>query len=389
LVSRQFVLAAGAAVIVIFIVGLVLSLNRDEHSAETMIAAVSASPETETPSHQTEEPNEAVTAVTLDPTVDATEVPTETEIPPSSTDLPPTETATVEPTASDIATVEPSPTDTATSVPTETPDETVALPVYIDYSGQIGEIDESGQIELGEMTVVLSEEVLETVEISEFVVVSGLIDDGGLLKADVAEVTTADAIEGDIQACEFDDETQDRICHPILLILSDAFQVSYDELDALHEDGFGIGEISRLYLLAEEADMDVGEIIQLRLDGLTWAEIIEQFPALSPDDLALGVIIGNGRGQTIRPNLNGARVYTNTSDDGSQDSQGSQTVINTSIPTVNTLPPPRVDTPVPPPVATSPPDSVTICHNGNTIVVDWDAWVNAHSKHGDILGACQ
>lgn len=32
-------------------------------------------------------------------------------------------------------------------------------------------------------------------------------------------------------------------------------------------------------------------------------------------------------------------------------------------------------------------ESVTICHNGNTIVVD-DSAVSAHLRHGDYIGAC-
>ena len=41
------------------------------------------------------------------------------------------------------------------------------------------------------------------------------------------------------------------------------------------------------------------------------------------------------------------------------------------------------------PTIPPPPAPVTICHNGNiTITVDWDAWIDAHSVHGDTLGAC-
>jgi hypothetical protein len=215
---------------------------------------------------------------------------------------------------------------------------------------------------------------------------------------DVTEGTTAVAIDEDRRQCEFDDgEDSDRICHPVLLLLAEAFQVPYDELDALHEDGFGIGEISRLYLIAEEADTEVAEIIQLREEGFNWAEIIEQFPVLSSDDLALGIIIGDGRGQTIRLNLDGAKIYMRPTDVPDNSSSGNQTntnIGNTQLPNtpvpppVNTVPPPLPPATAEPPPTSPPPEMVTICHNGNTIVVDWDSWVNAHSKHGDTLGAC-
>lgn len=407
IVSRPLMLMSTATAVVILIVGgIVFTLNQDDTSTETVVAEVS-------PSLETPEPVDTVTAIAIVPTEIPTEESTETDIPPSVTDVPPSETATDEATTTDTPTTEPSATDTATVIPTEVPDETLALPVFIDYAGQVNEIDtENSQVEIAGVTVVLSEENLQSIEIGDYVAVSGLLEDDGILEADILEETTAEAIEDNKRECDVDvSEESEKDCHPILLILSDTFQVPYEELSDLHEDGFGVGEISRLYLLADATETDVDEFIKFRQDGMSWAEMISMFPTLSPDELALGIIIGDGCGQTMQPDVEGIRIHegclinedTVIGDDNNTSGQNNSlpTAVNTSVPPVNTVvpppvstnPPPPINTPVPPPPTDAPtdppPQMVTICHNGNTITVDYDAWINAHSQHGDTMGACE
>lgn len=399
LVSRQFVLAAGAvAAMILIVAGLVFTLSRDDSSQDAVVAGVSET-------SQTEIVEDTVTAVAIAPTVTETLMPTETQIQPTPTIMPTTmaaptlESPTIESTATEVlptATVEQTTPNTPTLLPTEEPEDQSVLPVYIDYSGQVSEIDsENGQIEMDGVSVVLDDETLESVEVGEYVVVSGVLDDNGSVSADIVEETTLDAIEDDARTCEIDETGSDENCHPVLLILSDAFQVPYDRLASLHGEGFGIGEISRIYILAQETGTSVVEIIQLRRDGLSWEEMIALLRGLSPSELAQGIIIGNGRGQTIRPDLDGAKLYAGSSGQSngtvpinptttSVPSTPIPPVINTVPPAANTVAPPTAEPPT-----SSPPEMVTICHNGNTVTVDWDSWVNAHSKHGDTLGACE
>jgi len=98
---------------------------------------------------------------------------------------------------------------------------------------------------------------------------------------------------------EGDAEEGDGGCHPVLEVLSDAFEVPYDELQDLRDEGYGIGEIARAYLLAEAAGVDVSEITDLRDSGMGWGQIMKEYPDVHPSDLAPGSVIGNGKGKTI------------------------------------------------------------------------------------------
>lgn len=109
----------------------------------------------------------------------------------------------------------------------------------------------------------------------------------------------AEASEGDA------DDDNSGNCHPVLDVLSLAFEVPYAELQALRDDDYGVGEIARLYLLAEEAGEDVDAIIEMRDSGMGWGQIMREFPDVHPSDLAPGrvIVLGNGRGDSIDDDL--------------------------------------------------------------------------------------
>jgi hypothetical protein len=85
-------------------------------------------------------------------------------------------------------------------------------------------------------------------------------------------------------------------CHPVLSRLSAQLNVDYAQLETLREQGFGIGEITRGYLLAEAAGVSALDIFVLRDGGAGWGEIYALFPDVSPSDLSLGSVIGGGNG---------------------------------------------------------------------------------------------
>jgi hypothetical protein len=85
-------------------------------------------------------------------------------------------------------------------------------------------------------------------------------------------------------------------CHPVLSRLSAQLNVDYAQLETLREQGFGIGEITRGYLLAEAAGVSALDIFVLRDGGAGWGEIYALFPDVSPGDLSLGSVIDGGNG---------------------------------------------------------------------------------------------
>jgi hypothetical protein len=82
-------------------------------------------------------------------------------------------------------------------------------------------------------------------------------------------------------------------CHPVLSRLSAQLNIDYGQLETLREQGFGIGEITRGYLLAEAAGVSALDIFVLRGGGAGWGEIYALFPDVSPSDLSLGSVIGD------------------------------------------------------------------------------------------------
>jgi hypothetical protein len=66
------------------------------------------------------------------------------------------------------------------------------------------------------------------------------------------------------------------------------FDISYDVIIGWHCDGFGMGEIGRALLLAEEAGDAEAILMQARESG--WGKIIKEYEG-SPADLASGKVI--------------------------------------------------------------------------------------------------
>ncbi|MBI3537393.1 MAG: hypothetical protein HY070_07555 [Chloroflexi bacterium] len=66
------------------------------------------------------------------------------------------------------------------------------------------------------------------------------------------------------------------------------FGVSLAEVDALRQQGFGLGEIAHLYALAKASGKSVSELAALRKSGEGWGEIAKQLgvsPAQVEDNL--------------------------------------------------------------------------------------------------------
>jgi hypothetical protein len=64
--------------------------------------------------------------------------------------------------------------------------------------------------------------------------------------------------------------------HPQLERLASKYDVSYDELEHWHSQGYGIGDIDKAYELSQETGVPVSEIFDLLDEGLDWSEIRER-----------------------------------------------------------------------------------------------------------------
>lgn len=222
----------------------------------------------------------------------------------------------------------------------------VVPPILLDITGMITFYDqELGTITLdNNILVLLVNEPDVPLEIGRYVTVSGeLLPDGRIL-ADiilpfdtdmVVDVDTADqkvtichvppgnpdnahsisvsasAIpahmgHGDtLGACDGTDTNAvitcgDGGCDTVIVALVDTFGITFEEVELLRTQGYGVGEIARVYLLAAEADVSPQEIIDKRNSGMGWGNIMRDYPNEHPSELAPGFIIGNGRGNSIR-----------------------------------------------------------------------------------------
>jgi len=68
--------------------------------------------------------------------------------------------------------------------------------------------------------------------------------------------------------------------HPVAVKISRSFGLSYEQVMALYEQGFGFGEIMQAYRLAAanpDAGVSGADLLQLKQSGLGWGEICKQF----------------------------------------------------------------------------------------------------------------
>ncbi|MBN1450521.1 MAG: hypothetical protein JW963_05845 [Anaerolineales bacterium] len=92
----------------------------------------------------------------------------------------------------------------------------------------------------------------------------------------------------------------DRGCDTVIVTLVDNFGVTYDEVELLRAQGYGAGEIARVYLLSAAAGVPPQEIIDKRNSGIGWGHIMRDYPIVDPSELAPGFTIGDGRGHSVR-----------------------------------------------------------------------------------------
>ncbi|MBE2268636.1 MAG: hypothetical protein IAE80_10440 [Anaerolinea sp.] len=91
------------------------------------------------------------------------------------------------------------------------------------------------------------------------------------------------------------DEADDcnRPDHPAAEVIAERFDVPYDEVIGWHCDGFGFGEITRAYVLAETTGETADSYLERRRGGEGWGQIIRE-SGVHPRDLAPGQVRRGG-----------------------------------------------------------------------------------------------
>ncbi len=78
--------------------------------------------------------------------------------------------------------------------------------------------------------------------------------------------------------------------HPVITALADEFELEYDVVMGYFCDGYGVGEIARALLLAEQTDMAAEDVLAMREDGMGWGNIVKELD-VNPSSLAPGRVI--------------------------------------------------------------------------------------------------
>lgn len=87
---------------------------------------------------------------------------------------------------------------------------------------------------------------------------------------------------------------------PVAQRIAEAFHVTYEEVIAQHCAGFGFGEITRAYLLAEATGETPQYYLNLKASGLGWGQIVRD-TGIHPSELAPGQVHRGGYDSEATP----------------------------------------------------------------------------------------
>lgn len=100
------------------------------------------------------------------------------------------------------------------------------------------------------------------------------IDDGtGNCEEDDIEDDIEECVDDDTGNCEEGDIIDSTGPHPVASALADYFEVTYDEVMGLHEDGYGFGVITKAYFFADELGKTPEELLQAA-HGAGWGNVL-------------------------------------------------------------------------------------------------------------------
>ncbi|MBE0691174.1 MAG: hypothetical protein IH587_13730, partial [Anaerolineae bacterium] len=150
----------------------------------------------------------------------------------------------------------------------------------------------------------------------DLVIVSGVFIDETTLQVSTFELFE-DEPEDEPTEEELD-ENGEIVCgsltQPVAQRISEAFDVTYDEVMGMHCEGNGLGNIVRAYLLAQASEdgVSAAEYLEMHHSGMGWGSIVSE-SGVHPSELAPGQIrnrtqdVGDdaGDGSDVSPASNG------------------------------------------------------------------------------------
>lgn len=102
------------------------------------------------------------------------------------------------------------------------------------------------------------------------------VDDGtGNCEEENTEDDIEECVDDGTGNCEEEDIVDSTGRHPVASALADYFEVSYDEVMGLHEDGYGFGVITKAYFFADELGKTPEELLQAA-HGTGWGNILRE-----------------------------------------------------------------------------------------------------------------
>lgn len=90
--------------------------------------------------------------------------------------------------------------------------------------------------------------------------------------------------------------------HPVGSIIAFFFNIPYTQVMELHNEGFGFGEIARVYLtaMASNGALTPEDLLAMRQEGVGWGQIKKDYD-IHPGGNGLGSIMGNKPESTVEP----------------------------------------------------------------------------------------
>jgi hypothetical protein len=156
----------------------------------------------------------------------------------------------------------------------------------VEVAGTITEVDlEAGLLFVDGVPYVLGDDVsvcagpgrcgqmltVDDLEVGMWVELTGIAQGDGTVVLQRIHIEEAEDPEGD--------EPPEGWQHPVALKLSMIFDLTYEEVLALQEDGIGFGQIKKAYLLADlypDSGMAGADFLEAKLSGLGWGQIAQE-----------------------------------------------------------------------------------------------------------------
>lgn len=224
--------------------------------------------------------------------------------------------------------------DGPASVMAQDGDDADEMDVLIEISGTVESIDEDGIVIGGVLVAPAGAFQPSQLSVGDEVLLTGYLLPDGTLQAvsltpvddddadDEADDDEADDDDADDEADDDNADDDSDACgqdnHPVVTALAAEFDLDYATVMGWVCDGYGLGEIARAMLIAEQSeDTSTDDVLDQVADGASWGEIMQDAD-VEPGSLAPGRVIS---AQNKNKHRNGDDTEDDTDTDTTTDDQ--------------------------------------------------------------------